>query len=183
MLIAFSVAPSGTGSADGSVHDAVAAALLEAELAASVVAHAIAVVADLAHRGVDGAVAAEVDHHPHAADAPRGRARAFVALLARADHSVAAAGRGPRIGAVRRVVRRVGLDGTVSTYAGAGAAGFAHGALPSAKLNKPQGRAGAGNGGLYGPAARNFRGPRITRGRVGTHAGTRPGGAGRKVGT
>ena len=66
----------------------------------------------------------------------------------------------------------VGLDGAVSTFAGTGAAGFADGALASAKLNKPQGLAAAGNGDIYLTDVDNFRVRRIRGGNIETIAGS-----------
>ena len=69
-------------------------------------------------------------------------------------------------------LRKVALDGTVSTFAGTGTAGFADGGLSSAKLNKPQGLAVAGNGDLYLTDAENFRIRRIRGGTIETVAGS-----------
>lgn len=68
-------------------------------------------------------------------------------------------------------LRKVALDGTVSTFAGAGTAGFADGSLSSAKFNRPQGLAAADNGDLYVSDAENFRIRRISGGNVETIAG------------
>ena len=69
-------------------------------------------------------------------------------------------------------LRKVTLDGAVSTFAGTGAAGFADGALASAKFNQPQGLAAAGNGDLYLTDVQNFRVRRIHNGSVETVAGS-----------
>jgi sugar lactone lactonase YvrE len=69
-------------------------------------------------------------------------------------------------------LRRVGRDGTVSTFAGTGTAGFADGALTSAKLNKPQGLAAASNGDIYLTDSENFRVRRIHGGSIETIAGS-----------
>jgi hypothetical protein len=69
-------------------------------------------------------------------------------------------------------LRKVGLDGTVSTFAGSGTAGFADGDLASAKLNKPQGLAAAANGDLYVTDTENFRVRRIHAGKIATIAGS-----------
>lgn len=69
-------------------------------------------------------------------------------------------------------LRRVGLDGTVSTLAGEGTAGFADGAIGSARFNQPQGLAAAANGDLYVTDAGNFRVRRVRGGSVETIAGS-----------
>jgi len=69
-------------------------------------------------------------------------------------------------------LRKVGLDGTVSTFAGSGTAGFADGDLAGAKLNKPQGLAAAANGDLYVTDTENFRVRRIHAGKIETIAGS-----------
>jgi sugar lactone lactonase YvrE len=69
-------------------------------------------------------------------------------------------------------LRRVALDGTVSTFAGDGTAGFANGAVGSARFNRPQGLATAGNGDLYVTDVENFRVRRIRGGTVETIAGS-----------
>jgi sugar lactone lactonase YvrE len=68
-------------------------------------------------------------------------------------------------------LRKVALDGTVSTFAGAGTPGYADGALASAKLNKPQGLAATSNGDLYLTDTDNFRVRRIHDGKLETIAG------------
>ncbi|HWO19696.1 MAG TPA: hypothetical protein VNO30_13010 [Kofleriaceae bacterium] len=68
-------------------------------------------------------------------------------------------------------LRKVTLDGAVSTYAGSGTAGFGDGSLASAKLNRPQGLAAADNGDLYLTDAENFRIRRIRGGTIETIAG------------
>ena len=70
-------------------------------------------------------------------------------------------------------IRRVGLDGSVTTLAGTGQAGFADGA--SAMLNKPQGVTVA-NGTIYFTDLGNFRVRAISGGEVVTIAGTGEGG-------
>jgi len=69
-------------------------------------------------------------------------------------------------------LRRVALDGTVSTFAGAGLAGFADGGLATARFNKPQGLAVTGNGDLYVTDIENFRIRRIRGSSVETIAGS-----------
>jgi DNA-binding beta-propeller fold protein YncE len=68
-------------------------------------------------------------------------------------------------------LRKVTLDGTVTTFAGGGTAGFGDGGLTGAKFNKPQGLAVADNGDLYVSDAENFRVRRIRGGNVETIAG------------
>jgi sugar lactone lactonase YvrE len=67
-------------------------------------------------------------------------------------------------------LRKVALDGTVSTFAG-GSAGFGDGGLSGSKFNKPQGLAVAGNGDIYVSDAENFRIRRIRGSNVETIAG------------
>lgn len=69
-------------------------------------------------------------------------------------------------------LRKVGLDGAVATLAGTGDAGFADGALASAKFNRPQGLAAAARGDLYVTDADNFRVRRVRGGSVETIAGS-----------
>jgi DNA-binding beta-propeller fold protein YncE len=73
-------------------------------------------------------------------------------------------------------LRSVGLDGTVTTLAGAGTAGFADGAAASARFNKPQGVAADAAGTIYVTDLDNFRVRRITGGTVDTIAGNGTGG-------
>jgi sugar lactone lactonase YvrE len=68
-------------------------------------------------------------------------------------------------------LRKVALDGTVSAFAGTGVAGFGDGAVASAKFNRPQGLAVAGNGDLYVTDTDNFRVRRVRGGNVETIAG------------
>ncbi len=68
-------------------------------------------------------------------------------------------------------LRRVGLDGSVSAFAGTGVAGFADGSLGTAQLNKPQGLAATANGDLYISDLQNFRIRRIRGGMIQTIAG------------
>jgi DNA-binding beta-propeller fold protein YncE len=72
-------------------------------------------------------------------------------------------------------LRSVSLDGTVSTLAGAGVAGYGDGAAASAKLSRPQGIAVA-NGIVYFTDLGNFRVRRVRDGNVETVAGTGEGG-------
>ena len=72
-------------------------------------------------------------------------------------------------------LRVVGLDGSVSTLAGA-AEGFADGAMASAKFNQPQGLAIASNGDIFATDLKNFRVRRITGSAVDTIAGSGDGG-------
>ncbi len=72
-------------------------------------------------------------------------------------------------------IRRVDLDGTVTTLAGTGSAGFGDGAGASAALNKPQGVTVA-NGTIYFTDLGNFRVRKISGGTVTTVAGTGSGG-------
>jgi sugar lactone lactonase YvrE len=73
-------------------------------------------------------------------------------------------------------LRKVRLDGSVSTFAGTGVAGFADGALAAAQLNKPQGLAATANGDLYLTDLDNFRIRRISGGAIATIAGSGVGG-------
>jgi sugar lactone lactonase YvrE len=70
-------------------------------------------------------------------------------------------------------IRTIGLDGTVTTIAGDGTAGFADGA--TSKLNKPQGVVVAG-GSIYFTDLGNFRVRRVVGTTVETVAGTGEGG-------
>ena len=54
-------------------------------------------------------------------------------------------------------LREVSLDGSVRTLAGAGAAGFADGAMTSAQFSHPQGVASMSNGDIYVTDLENFR--------------------------
>jgi DNA-binding beta-propeller fold protein YncE len=69
-------------------------------------------------------------------------------------------------------LRRVGLDGRVASFAGAGTPGFADGALEIAQFNKPQGLAVAENGDLYLTDTENYRVRRIRGNTVETIAGS-----------
>jgi sugar lactone lactonase YvrE len=69
-------------------------------------------------------------------------------------------------------LRRVELDGRVSTLTGTGDAGFADGSLAAARFNKPQGVAVAANGDLYVSDIENFRIRWIHGGTVETIAGS-----------
>jgi sugar lactone lactonase YvrE len=68
-------------------------------------------------------------------------------------------------------LRLVGLDGSVSTFAGTGTAGFADGAAASAMFNHPQGLAMASNGDLFITDLENYRVRRIKGTTVETIAG------------
>lgn len=73
-------------------------------------------------------------------------------------------------------IRRIEADGTVTTLAGSGGAGFADGAGASAQLNKPQGVTVA-NGTVYFTDLGNYRVRKIAAdGTVSTVAGTGEGG-------
>lgn len=72
-------------------------------------------------------------------------------------------------------LRIVGLDGSVSTFAGT-TAGFADGAMTEAKFNKPQGMAIAANGDIYVTDLGNYRLRRIVGTAVETIAGSGTGG-------
>jgi hypothetical protein len=54
-------------------------------------------------------------------------------------------------------IRLVGLDGSVSSLAGNGTAGFADGAMAGAKFNHPQGLSKASNGDIYITDQDNYR--------------------------
>jgi len=68
-------------------------------------------------------------------------------------------------------LRVVGLDGSVSTLAGTGTAGFADGAMTGAMFNHPQGIAIANNGDLFVTDSDNFRVRRIVGSTIDTIAG------------
>ena len=74
------------------------------------------------------------------------------------------------------VLRQVGLDGTVSTFAGVGEAGFGDGALDAAKFDLPQGVAIAANGDVFVTDLGNYRVRRIRGDAVDTVAGSGEGG-------
>jgi glucose/arabinose dehydrogenase len=73
-------------------------------------------------------------------------------------------------------IRSVGLDGSVTTLAGTGVAGFADGSLSSAQFSHPQAISAAGNGDLFITDLGNFRIRRIHDGTVDTVAGNGTGG-------
>jgi DNA-binding beta-propeller fold protein YncE len=73
-------------------------------------------------------------------------------------------------------LRLVGLDGTVTTLAGTGAAGYADGALATAQFHSPQGLAITGAGELYVTDPGNYRVRRVTATAVDTFAGNGIGG-------
>ncbi len=73
-------------------------------------------------------------------------------------------------------LRIVGLDGTVSTFAGAGTAGFLDGSMGTAKFFMPQGVAIAANGDVYVTDLGNYRVRRIRGTSVETIAGNGSGG-------
>lgn len=60
------------------------------------------------------------------------------------------------------LVREVAMDGSVSTLAGAGVAGFTDGAMASAKFSHPQGLAITSSGDIYVSDLDNFRVRKIT---------------------
>ena len=68
-------------------------------------------------------------------------------------------------------LRKIGLDGRVSAFAGTGVAGYADGALATAQFNLPQGLAVTAGGDLYLTDLDNFRIRRISGGAVDTIAG------------
>ena len=68
-------------------------------------------------------------------------------------------------------LRKVGLDGSVTTLAGDGVAGFADGALATARFNKPQGLAATAGGDIYVTDLDNFRVRRISGDTIETIAG------------
>jgi sugar lactone lactonase YvrE len=72
-------------------------------------------------------------------------------------------------------LREISLDGTVRTLAGAGAAGFADGAMTSAQFSHPQGMAAMANGDIYVSDLGNFRIRKVTA-EVTTAAGSGEGG-------
>lgn len=69
-------------------------------------------------------------------------------------------------------LRQVSLDGTVTTLVGDAGAGFADGAMGSAKFNKPQGLAIADNGDIFVSDLENYRIRRISGSNVETIAGS-----------
>lgn len=73
-------------------------------------------------------------------------------------------------------LRVVGLDGTVTTYAGAGTAGYGDGDMGAAKFTNPQGLAIASNGDLFVTDANNYRLRRISGSSVSTVAFSGEGG-------
>lgn len=72
-------------------------------------------------------------------------------------------------------LRRIEMDGTVTTIAGGGTAGFADGAAATAKLAQPQGVAAIG-GTIYFTDLGNFRVRKLEAGNVSTVAGDGTGG-------
>ena len=73
-------------------------------------------------------------------------------------------------------LRKIGLDGTVSTLAGTGIAGFADGALATAAFNHPHALAATASGDIYVTDLDNFRVRRISGGTIDTLAGNGTGG-------
>lgn len=73
-------------------------------------------------------------------------------------------------------IRLVGLDGTTTTLAGAGEAGFVDGAVASARFSHPQAMAAAANGDIYFTDTGNFRVRRIAGDTIETIAGDGKGG-------
>jgi glucose/arabinose dehydrogenase len=73
-------------------------------------------------------------------------------------------------------IRTVGLDGSVSTFAGSGVAGFADGSLTAAQFSHPQAISAAGNGDLFVTDLGNFRIRKISGNAVSTVAGNGTGG-------
>jgi len=73
-------------------------------------------------------------------------------------------------------LRVVGLDGTVSTFAGMGTAGYADGQNGSAMFNNPQGMAIASNGDIFVTDMQNYRVRRIRGETVETIVGNGNGG-------
>ena len=73
-------------------------------------------------------------------------------------------------------LRLVALDGTTTTLAGATQAGFADGAMTSARFTNPQAMSTADNGDIYITDANNFRIRRISGDKVETVAGNGTGG-------
>ena len=73
-------------------------------------------------------------------------------------------------------LRKIALDGTVSTLAGTGVAGFTDGALATAAFNRPHALAATANGDIYITDLDNFRVRRISSGTVDTIAGNGTGG-------
>lgn len=68
-------------------------------------------------------------------------------------------------------IRLVGLDGSVTTMAGTGQAGFADGAMTGAMFSSPQGIAMAANGDLFVTDLGNYRVRRISGSTIDTVAG------------
>ncbi|MEO8702908.1 MAG: hypothetical protein ABI867_22880 [Kofleriaceae bacterium] len=73
-------------------------------------------------------------------------------------------------------IRRVNLDGSVSTLAGAGTAGFADGTMSTALFAQPQGLVIAANGDLFVTDLGNYRIRKISGDSVTTVAGSGEGG-------
>ncbi len=73
-------------------------------------------------------------------------------------------------------IRLVGLDGSVSTMAGTGQAGYADGAMTGAMFSAPEGIAMAGNGDLFVTDLGNYRVRRISGSTIDTIAGDGMGG-------
>ncbi|MBA3820286.1 MAG: hypothetical protein H0X17_15445 [Deltaproteobacteria bacterium] len=69
-------------------------------------------------------------------------------------------------------LREVSLDGSVRTLAGAGTAGFADGAMPTAQFSHPQGVTISGTGDVYVTDLENYRIRKITASSVETLAGS-----------
>lgn len=74
------------------------------------------------------------------------------------------------------LLRVVGLDGSVTPFAGAGVSGFADGAMGTAKFDNPQGVAVASNGDIFISDRNNYRVRRIRGSTVETVAGSGEGG-------
>jgi DNA-binding beta-propeller fold protein YncE len=68
-------------------------------------------------------------------------------------------------------LRVIGLDGTTTTFAGTGDAGFTEGALLAAQFSHPEAIAQDQNGNLYVTDTMNFRVRRVANGSVDTIAG------------
>jgi len=73
-------------------------------------------------------------------------------------------------------LRKIALDGTVSTLAGSGVAGSANGSLATAAFARPHGLAATPNGDIYVTDLDNYRVRRISGGTVQTIAGNGVGG-------
>lgn len=73
-------------------------------------------------------------------------------------------------------LRKVALDGTVTTLAGTGVPGYADGALAAAAFNRPHGLAVTASGDIYITDLDNYRVRRISGGMVDTIAGNGMGG-------